>query len=63
VKRRARLAPEALEGLRVFREVIGKELEDDETTELGVLSFVNDAHASAAQFFEDAIVREGLADA
>jgi hypothetical protein len=34
----------------------------DETMEANVLCFVNDAHASAAEAFHDAIVRVGLVE-
>jgi hypothetical protein len=52
----------AAERLRVFGDVVGKELESDKATELYVLSLVNHTHPAAAEFFDDAIVRDGLAD-
>ncbi len=58
----AGLAAEALEGLRVAREIVGKKLEGNETAEFGVFSFVDNTHASTAEFFDDAVVRDSLAD-
>jgi len=55
-------ALETFERLSVASEIFGKKFEGDETAELGVFGFVNDAHAAAAEFFEDAVVRDGLAD-
>ena len=43
-------------------DVFGEELEGDEAAELDVFGLVDHAHAAAAEFFEDAIVRDGLAD-
>src|SRR6202044_418777 len=60
--RRPSLPAKALQGLRVFREFIGQELEGDEAAKFGVLSLVDHAHPSATEFFDDAIVRDGLAD-
>ena len=51
---------EAREGLRVFRDVVRQEFQCYETVETDILGFVHDAHATAAEAFQDAIVREGL---
>ncbi len=56
----ARFAAKALQSLRVLREIIGQELEGDEASKLGVLGFVDDAHAAAAQLLHDAVVRDGF---
>ncbi len=53
-------ALEAGESLRVFGDVVGEELERDETVQADVFSFVNDTHAAAAEFFDDAVVGDGL---
>ena len=53
---------EAAKRLQVFGYVIGKELESDKATELYILSFVDNTHASAAQLLDDAVMRDGLAD-
>src|SRR5580704_15390632 len=45
----------------IVREVIGEEFESYEAVETNVLGFVDNAHASAAEFLEDAIVRDRLA--
>jgi hypothetical protein len=57
-----RLATEAAEGLWIARDFVGQELKSDETVQARVLGLVNHSHAAAAQLFEDAIVRDGLAD-
>ena len=55
-------ALEAFQGLRVLRDFVGQELQRDEAAERGVFGLVDHAHAAAAQFFDDAVVRDGLAD-
>ena len=57
-----RFAAETFERLTIARDVIGKELKCHETVQAGVLSFVDHTHPAAAQFLDDAIMREGLAD-
>jgi hypothetical protein len=56
------LTVESFEGLRVFSEVFGQELQGDKAVQLGVLGLVDDTHASAAELFDDAVVRDGLTD-
>ncbi len=58
----ASLAAEALQRLRVARHFVGKELEGDEAAEVGVFGLVDYSHAAAAEFVDDAVVRDGLAD-
>ena len=55
-------AAEAGEGLGIFGDVVRKKLEGHEAVQAGVFRFVNDAHATAAKFFEDTIVGNGLAN-
>ena len=57
----ARLAPEALERVRIVGH-FGKELERDEAAELGVFGLVDHTHAAATEFLDDAVVRNSLAD-
>ena len=47
--------------LRISRQFIGQELEGDKAAKLGVLGLVDHTHSAAAQFLQDAIVRNGLA--
>ena len=58
----ARLATVRSTLWRIPARSFGEELQDDESAKLGILSFIDHAHASAAQFFEDAVVRDRLAD-
>ena len=58
----AGFALKTLERLSVGSESVGEEFERDAAAEAGVLGFVDDAHAATAEFAEDAIVRDGLAD-
>src|SRR5208282_710590 len=53
---------EALQGLRVAGHVVGQKLESDKTAQACVLGLVNHAHSAATQFFQDAVMRDGLAD-
>jgi len=53
---------EAFFGLLVAGQIEWQELERDKTLELGVLGFVHDAHATAAQLGEDLIVGDSLAE-
>ena len=61
-RRSLRLAPEALQSLRVLGHVFGQELERDETVEPGVLGLVHDAHSAAAQLANDAVVGNSCVD-
>src|SRR5882672_4290390 len=58
----AGFALKAVQGLTVFGEFIGEKLKGDETAELDVLGPVYDTHASAAQFLDNAVMRDSLAD-
>ena len=58
----AGLPLKALERLRIPGELFRKELERNVAAELQVLGFVHHAHAAAAHFREDAVVRDGLAN-
>src|SRR6266849_3941448 len=51
-----RPALETLQSLAVFGDFLGKELQRDKAPELAVLSLIDDAHPTAAQPFNDAIV-------
>jgi len=53
---------EPFEGLRVARDVLGEKFQRDETAELVVLSFVDDAHSAATEFLNHSIVRNSQAD-
>jgi hypothetical protein len=55
-------ALEAVEGLRVFGYIIGKEFEGNEAVELHVFGFVDHSHAAAAELFYDEVVRDGAPD-
>ena len=59
---RARFAPEALNSLRVLGDVFRKKFQRDVTAEPRVLGFIDDAHASAAKFFDDGVVGNRTTD-
>jgi hypothetical protein len=61
-RRGLRLALEPGEGMRISRYMLRQKLERDETVETSILGLVDDAHATAAEFLEDAVMRDGLAD-
>jgi hypothetical protein len=48
--------------LRIFGDVVGQELQGHKAAELHVLGFVDDTHATTAEFFDDAVVRDDPAD-
>ena len=50
------------QGLRVLGNIIGQKLQRDEAAEAWVLGLVDHTHAAAAEFLDDAVVRDGLAD-
>ena len=55
-------ALEARQRLRVFGNFVGQELEGDKAAKLDVFGLVDHTHAAAAEFLNDAVVRDGLAD-
>ena len=58
----ASFATKTLESLRILRRIIGKKFQGNEAAKLRVFRFVNDSHPSATEEFEDAVVRDSLAD-
>ena len=59
---RTRFTVETLERLGILRDVIGEKFEGDEAAKSRVFGLIDHAHATAANFFEDAIVRNRLPD-
>src|ERR1700722_17085127 len=60
--RRSRLAFEAVQRLAVAYEIVRNELKSDMPAEAQVLGLVHHAHASAADFPDDAVMGDRLAD-
>jgi hypothetical protein len=52
----------SLQSLAVLCQLLRQEPQGHWATELCVLGLVHDTHAAATEFFQDAIVRDGLAD-
>jgi len=52
--------PKTFQGLRIAGQYVRQKLEGDETAQFEVLRFVDHTHAATAEFFEDAVVRDGL---
>src|SRR5947207_4474576 len=48
--------------LRITGHFWRQELQPNEAMQAGVLGLVHNAHAAAAEFLNDAVVRDGLAD-
>src|ERR1700730_11142960 len=59
---RLRLPLETGQGLRVLRHIIGQKLEGNKPVQVYVLGLVDHTHTAAAQFLDDAVVRDGLTD-
>jgi hypothetical protein len=57
---RAGFAAKSLKGLRVLRHILRKKLQSDEAAQLGVFRFVDHAHSTTAEFFDDAVMRDSL---
>jgi hypothetical protein len=55
-------ALKSAKGLRIFGHVVREEFESYKAAQLHVFSFVDDTHPASAQFLDDAVVRDGLAD-
>ena len=53
---------ETSQGLRVLCDVIGQKLQSDKPVQGYVFSLVDNTHPTAAQLFDDAVMRDGLAD-
>ncbi len=56
------LAAKALQDLAVLGDVFREEFQSDEAIEPGVFGLVNHTHAATTQLFNNAVVRDGLAD-
>src|ERR1700726_2213422 len=61
-RRSTSLPAEAFERLRVSGNIFRQELEGDKATELRILGLIHNAHSPATELFDNAVVRNGLAD-
>jgi hypothetical protein len=61
-RRSARFSAETFQGLRVFGNRVRQELQSDKAAEFDVFGFVDHTHPPATKFFDDAVVRDGLAE-
>ena len=61
-RRRLRFTAESLEGLAILGHFLRQEFQSYRAVQAGVFGFVDDAHASAAEFFDYSVMRDGLAD-
>lgn len=59
---RLRFSAEAAERLRISGDVVRQEFKRDEAVQARVPGFINHAHASAAQLFNDVVMGDCLAD-
>jgi hypothetical protein len=58
----AGFATKTLQCLGILRHIVGEKFKGDKSTERDVFGLVNHAHAAAAEFLEDAVVRDGASD-
>ena len=56
----ARFAAKTFERVGIARDFGGKEFQRDKSAEVRILGFINHAHPAAAEFFDDAEVRNDL---
>src|ERR1019366_4900164 len=61
-RRRTCLPAKPFQCLRVARQFIRQEFEGYKPAKVGVLSLVDDTHAAATEFFDDAVMRDDLVD-
>jgi len=61
-RRRLGFALKASQRLRVFGDLIGEKLQRNETAQFRVFGLVDHAHTAAAEFLENVVVRDGLAN-
>ncbi len=61
-RRRPRLAPEALERLRVLRQFVGQKFQGHTPAEAQIFRLIHHTHTAAAQFLDDTVMRYGFAD-
>src|SRR5579862_408355 len=57
-----RFAAKACQSLGIARNVLRQELEGNKAMQAGVLGLVDHTHSAAAQFLDDAVMRDRLAD-
>ena len=58
----SRFASEAFKSGLILRPFIGQELQGDETAQFGILGLENNSHSAAADFIQDAVVRNCSAE-
>src|SRR5262249_49102213 len=62
LRRSTRLTLEALERLLVIYQIFRDELEGDVSAKAGVFGFIDNSHAAATEFTQNAVVGDRLAD-
>ena len=50
------------QGLRVFGDIVGQKLYGHKTVKLEIFGFVDHTHPATAEFVDNAVMRDGLAD-
>ena len=56
------LRVEISEGLAVFGDFLGKKFEGNKAAQARIFRLVHNAHPTATEFLNDAVMRDGLAD-
>ena len=60
--RRARFPPKSIERLAICRQFVGQKFKSDKPAQFQILRFVNDTHTATANFLENAVVGNRLAN-
>ena len=55
-------AAKSFQSLRIVGNMVGEEFEGYEATKIDILGLVDDSHPATAEFLDDAVMRDRLAD-
>jgi hypothetical protein len=59
---RTSFSAETFESLGIVRQIVREKFQSDKASKLSIFSLVNDAHASAAELVQNAVMGNGLSE-